>query len=305
MTFDVVITTYNRREKVTNFCAELALCSLKPKKLIVVDSSDESNEFIASQESITYIRSFRKSQPYQRYLGYMSSSADVVIFFDDDLQIIDRNLFHDVINQFKSDSSLVGLGLGINYQNTITQKLGDYSQSRFNKIRSFFKRKIHLGDITRFGETNILPTKDIIMKYLPGPNMCFKREVLANIFDEQLFKLFELRLGMGEDKVISMRVSSKGKIMYLGSKFYLEHPANDSTYYSNEIEFRAKVIYSRIWIANQYNKLWPNKLNNTLIIIYLLKNLIFSIGNRIKIRAFILSLIYIKKYGFHQNKLNQ
>lgn len=303
MTFDVVITTYNRSENVINLCNEILQCSVRPQKLIVIDSSDKNNGYLESLNNLIYKKSSHKSQPYQRYLGYLISEADIIVYFDDDLTIKDYTLFETIVNCFEEDPKLIGLSLGIDYKNGISERLEKSTISPIKTIALKLKKEKPLGAINRFGVTNILARKDFYTNFLPGPNMCFRRNVLDGVFDDQLFALFEKRLGMGEDKVISMRVSKKGKMLYKGSNIFLEHPPIASTYFTDETEFRAKVIYSRIWLAHQYNKLWSSRLNNCKIIFYLLKCFLLSLQSKTMLNAFFLSFKYIFKYGFYQNKL--
>jgi glycosyltransferase involved in cell wall biosynthesis len=303
MTFDVVITTYNRSDHVVKLCSELAKCTINPNKLIVIDSSDEPNKFLESKVNLEYKRTSHKSQPYQRYIGYLVSDADIIIFLDDDLSILDPSLFETVLTNFMNNEKLVGLGLGIDYHNSINKNLYNSKFSFARRLISNVRKKIPAGEVTRFGQTSELSKVDFYTKFLPGPNMCFKRNSLNGVFDDQLFSLFEKKIGMGEDKVISMRVSKKGEMIYLGSSIFLSHPPISSTYFTNEVEFRAKVLYSRIWIAHQYNKIWPSKLNNIYIVVFLLKHLLMSIPNNVRLKAYFLSISYIRKYGFFQSNL--
>src|SRR5690606_35321948 len=68
------------------------------------------------------------------------------------------------------------------------------------------------------------------------------------------FSLFERRIGMGEDKSISMAMSKFGRLKYLPA-IYLIHPANASTYFSNIKQFNTKVTYSRLFLALKYAEL--------------------------------------------------
>lgn len=296
--FDVIITTYNRSEKVNRLCRQIKECSLQPGKLIVVDSSDATDETLKNDPAVVYRKSSHKSQPYQRYVGSLISEADILVFFDDDLIITDLALFERIVELFNS-KEVTGVGLGIEYHNIITQKLEAGKQAA-----KLAKNKIKPGHITLFGETGGLPHETIETRYLPGPNMSFRRSAVASIFDPVLFGLFELRLGMGEDKVLSMRVAKQGKVIYAGEKNYLLHPAEESSYFTNPVNFYAKVYYSRLWLASQYAQLWNTPFIGLQKVFYLVKTLLTS-TNPVKLKAFIQALKWISAFGWNQQHINK
>ncbi|MBP9185557.1 MAG: glycosyltransferase [Bacteroidia bacterium] len=302
LTFDVVITTYNRPEHIVKFCKEILQCSPKPNKLIVIDSSDATNKELQSNTEVIYRKSSHKSQPYQRYVGYLVSSADILVFFDDDLEIKDNSLFETIANTFIKNKDLIGLGLGIDYHNPISTTLIKPSHNIFNTILKVLRPKILPGQITRFGQTAALPQKNIDTTFLPGPNMCFNRNMLEDVFDETMFALFEKKMGMGEDKVISMRVAAKGKMMYLGEKTYLYHPPIESTYFNNLITFWAKVFYSRIWIAHQYNKINPSHFHHIWVLLFIIKSNL-TINSVSKLKSILLAIKWVAKYGYIQRHI--
>lgn len=304
LTFDVIIATYNRPHKVTGFCAQIKKCSIQPGKLIVIDSSDETNKSLHEDPDIVYLKSSHKSQPYQRYVGTLMSEADIIVFFDDDLIINDHKLFERIVELFE-DHKTMGVGLGIEYHNIITTKLNTTKSSFTGRLKKLLPTKVlKAGLITLFGETAPLPQKTLETMYLPGPNMSFRRNATGDIFDDTLFALFEHRIGMGEDKVLSMRVAKKGKVIYSGEKNYLLHPAEESSYYSNPVNFYAKVYYSRLWLANQYSLLWNTPLLQLKKVLFLFKITTSSLLSQKKRSAFFLALGWIKTFGWNQQGVN-
>lgn len=304
LTFDVIIATYNRHQKVNRLCEQIKECSIQPEKLIVIDSSDDTNEELKNDPGIVYRKASHKSQPYQRYVGTLVSEADILIFFDDDLVINDLKLFERITGLFKNND-ITGVGLGIEYHNIISTQLIPSKPSLLNRLKRTFsaKRKPEAGSMSLFGETGGLPNETVETMYLPGPNMSFRRTAVTGIFDDILFALFEHRIGMGEDKVLSMRVAKKGKLIYSGEKNYLLHPAEESSYFSNAVNFYAKVYYSRLWLANQYASLWKVPFVGLRKLLYLLKTLMTATSKH-KVSAFIQTLSWIKKYGWNQQFVN-
>lgn len=301
-TIDIVITTYNRPERIVEFCEQIQRCNFKPQKLIVIDSSDENNEILSNTPGITYKKASHKSQPYQRYVGYLCSSADVVVFFDDDLEILNYNLFDIVVEHFSANPKLVGLGLGINYKNSIAGV--SESDTKNKTLIKRLKPKLKIGKMSRFGQTAGLPLHNVNTEFLPGPNMCFRREIINDLFDRKMFALFEKKMGMGEDKVISFRAASLGQLLYLGEEFYLYHPPIESTYFNNKVTFGAKVIYSRIWIAHQYNKIKHSPFHHFYVFIYILATFI-RINSLIGLKSFILFVRWVLVHGYFQSHLNK
>lgn len=296
---DIVITTYNRPERVVKFCKQIQDCNFKPQKIIVVDSSDEKNKVLSNNPKITYKQTSHKSQPYQRYVGYLCSSADVLVFFDDDLEIVNYNLFDVVAEHFSANPELVGLGLGIDYKNAIA----GVSESKHNSLLDKIKPKLKTGKMSRFGQTAGLPLNNVTTDFLPGPNMCFRRKIIHNLFDEKMFALFEKKMGMGEDKVISFRAASFGRLLYLGKEFFLYHPPLESTYFNNQITFGAKVIYSRIWIANQYNKIIYSYAHHFYVLIFMMLTL-FRSNSITKLKSLFLAIKWIIQFGYKQSRIN-
>lgn len=279
---DVIICTYNRPNLVSNLINQIKKCNPQPNSVIVVDSSDSENNILKNDSFIKYIRSDRKSQPYQRYLGAEHSIADVLVFFDDDVSILENNLF-EIIKVGFNNKEIVGVSLGIHYDNGIVIK---------QNINLPQNKENNTGKISWLGRTNGLPNKDMLVDYFPGPIMSFRRDIIFKLFDEHMFRIFEKRIAMGEDKVISMRASKYGKLLFFGSKDYLYHPPEPSTYFENEIKFIAKTTYSRLWISKVYaevrnkNKMLPY----IYFTIYFVKQIVFSMFNIKKLKGNFIAL---------------
>ena len=71
----------------------MSSCRPAPRKIIIVDSSDEENVKIQELENLIYIRSNHKNQPYQRYLGYQYAEAEYLLYLDDDMEIQQNDFF--------------------------------------------------------------------------------------------------------------------------------------------------------------------------------------------------------------------
>lgn len=268
MTFklDVVITTYNRPEHVLRLVENILRIHDLVNQIIVVDSSELENTQLKNYLTVKTVRSERKCQPYQRYLGYLHSASDIICYFDDDIIIKDSNIFANIIEEYKKPE-IAGVGVRIDYETSI----------KMNNSMGVIKNGGE-GKISWLGRTTNLPLHDATVQYFPGPCMSFRRDVLEYVFDDYMFDMFEKRRGMGEDKAISMRASSHGVLMYLGNRIYIHHPPIASTYYLDDVSFIAKTIYSRLWLSRIYAQTHnrPVFFANSIFLVYYFKQL-FSV----------------------------
>lgn len=246
--FDIIITTYNRPERVAKFIDEILKCEQLPCNVIVVDSSELPNEDLPRKFKVKYIRSSHKNQPYQRYLGASISSSKILCFFDDDLEITDPNIFKLILEPFNK-SEIVGSSIAIDYHSSISTKINDGFINPQSSITKLFLRLTGVrypenGRISYLGMAGAKPTQKQYVDFFYGPCMAFRRGVFMNTFYDDLLSLFEIKSGMGEDKIISMRASTYGKLLF-NPTICLYHPAVESTYFSNLRNFTFKTQYSR------------------------------------------------------------
>lgn len=254
MTFDLVITTYNRPNEVHRLVNQALDCYPAPDHIIVVDSSDEVHPYLQNIDKVRYIRSSHKNQPYQRLLGAMvSANTDIIVFMDDDLSIIRNNIFEQLLNEF-NNPSICGVSVGFNHENLIKKKLDIPIWTENNYFTKVFSRftgvpKANSGEVKRLGIVGPKPKVQDFVHTFSGAIMAFRRDVGIKSIPEDLLALYERKLGKGEDKIISMLASQYGKLLYL-PELYLNHPPNDSNYFQNNCSFARKVTYSRLYHSN-------------------------------------------------------
>lgn len=254
MDFSVAITTYNRSDYVIKLVNQVLACTVLPKAILVIDSSDKTNEEIQKQDRVKYIRSSHKNQPYQRYLAYLICRTELIIFLDDDLEIIDSSVFEVMLEKF-SEPSIRGVSVGFQHHHTIS----DVMDSQVNRQSLFFRclnyisgvPVLHPGKIYMAGLSGLRPTVESQVDYFNGAIMGFYNSDLACVFDPVLFSLFERKLGMGEDKVISMKIGLSKKLWFFPKHFFV-HPPISSNYFQDVQSFQRKVMYSRLFISLQY-----------------------------------------------------
>ncbi len=259
LTFDVVITTYNRPDEVHRLTAQILECESKPGWIIVVDSSDIQNEELANNPSVLYIRSSHKNQPYQRLLGAMASKADVVVFLDDDLVITNSNIFTLLMAPLQ-DREIVGSSVAFQYIQS------SHYNSSYHQNSLMIKLILSItgvpspsqGTVSRLGVVGLKPLQSGCVQTFHGAVMAFRKEVFLSNLPISLFALYEVKLGKGEDKIISM-INSKSGRLFFNPEVCLLHPENDSSYLDTDFGFNVRVTYSRLYHSKVYAECYSKK----------------------------------------------
>lgn len=238
---------------------EIQLSNQVPQEILVVDSSDERQEALASLKNVVYIQSSHKNQPYQRYLAYLRCASEVIIFLDDDLEIIDFTVFAMMLSRLQQPG-VKGVSVGFHHHHAISEIMDSQvnGKSRVFRIINFLSGVPALkpGKIYMAGLAGPRPTEESAVDYFNGAIMGFYKSELKHLFNPVLFSLFEQKLGMGEDKVISMAVGLTRKLWFVPHHFFV-HPPLTSSYFQDVQSFLRKVTYSRLYVSLQYGKYKP------------------------------------------------
>ena len=105
MKFDVIIATYNREESLKILVNHILKCSKLPENIIIVDSSDFENRGIKNKSLVKYQHTKHKNQPFQRYLGFLLSKSDILVYFDDFYHLF--VIFVHLINRLSKKNELL------------------------------------------------------------------------------------------------------------------------------------------------------------------------------------------------------
>lgn len=263
--FDIIIATYKRPQIVNSLVSQILNLKYGPKNLIIVDSSDLCNEELFSNNKVKYIKSSFKAQPYQRYVGLLASTSKYIIFLDDDVEILVKDVFFKIINVFNSNSNVVGVtakvdyksGLFVNNQVNSISKFFGFSNSLLNKITlNYIPKK---GKISITGNGGGYPSASSFVDYFPGPVMSFRREIADDLFDNDLFYAYVNGIGKGEDKYISTKANGSGKLFCLADENYFFHPPIESSYNTGVADFQTKVTFSRFLLTKRISKIFRKK----------------------------------------------
>lgn len=255
MTFCLIITTYNRPVEVLHLVRQILQCQPAPEQIITVDSSDEENQAVQELPGIVYIRSSHKNQPYQRLLGAQAATADVIVFMDDDLEIICKDIFQYLVTAFEYPET-VGAAVAFEYLQPAKHEMNLPILDTRKGWRQLFWQLTGVpfpmyGKMARLGVAGEKPTSQSEVQSFNGANMAFRRDIALKIIPDDLLSQVERRLSMGEDKVISMSALQYGRLQYI-PEVCLIHPPNESSYFQNIRSFTAKVTYSRLYLSRIY-----------------------------------------------------
>ena len=114
MSFDVIIATYNRKKSLNTLVRQILNCSQLPEQIIIVDSSKFKNEEVQNFDRVKYVHSNHTNQPYQRYICYINSTNDILVYFDDDMRILDKHCFTKILSIYENNG-VVGVQPNFSY----------------------------------------------------------------------------------------------------------------------------------------------------------------------------------------------
>jgi len=282
LSFETVIATCNRPASLEKLVNQILSCSFGPERVIIVDSSDIKNNLFQNNKQITYIHTRRKNQPYQRFLGCQRSQSDILFFFDDDIEIVDKNCFKKVLNTYNFDESIVGVQPKIEYHNSfldnkIPKSLLREGAKNFSFLESLKylsgSKKILPGKMWLAGLRGKLPKNLSKVEWFNGPAFSVKREYLYKNFNFSLFSLYDSCLGKAEDAILGYTISKKGKIIYFSDVVFFHKGQQTSTYTASISLLAKRVAYSRLYLSYEYSRL-----NKTSYMISFLHFNVFLLG---------------------------
>ena len=223
MRVSIVIPTYNRSQMLCKTLANIISFEYQYHELIVVDQTKEHDpqskqylDKLTAEKKIKYIYSDYPNLPNARNTGIKESSGDIVLFFDDDIEI-NKDTIPAHISGFSKQN--VGCVTGkVTVQNT--DKCGNKVLENTVTIKKiiksilflFLRKKAsyvgHLGILSNFTGKKILFSDSCI-----GCNMSFRKDVFNKC---GLFDVIFSGNAVREDTDMSIRLRKCGyKIMYI------------------------------------------------------------------------------------------
>jgi glycosyltransferase involved in cell wall biosynthesis len=269
---DIIITTYNRAEKVRRLVQQLLDLRDNNIDIIIVDSSEESHSNSYNNTEVKYLFSSHQNQPYQRFLGYQASKAEILVFLDDDMELLDNEFHKKILNVFEDDS-IKGIAIKFTDKNEITSlsKLPTskiFINNRLKSIKNWLTGTPALGTgkYGLCGNKGRQPEGGGNTEWVSGGAFAARREALFKNFNFQLFDIFEDHLGMGEDGIIGYGISRIGRVAYYDELFFLHDDQGNSAYSTKLLSFARRVAFSRKYLSIEKKRLdsgwiWAGKVH--------------------------------------------
>jgi len=267
MKFDVIIATYNRKKSLEILVNQILNCSISPENIIIVDSSSDENLEIQEVNLVQYIYTIHGNQPYQRYLGYLESKEDILIYFDDDMRVIDNSCFEKILACYENEE-IVGVQPNFTYGHEFfDQEMPKSKVRQLAKENSFFKYLKTLsghpiipdGKFYLAGLRGAKPVNKKNMEWFNGPVFSARKKNLYRNFNFNLFNLYENKMGKAEDAILGFTLSKEGNIIYLDKELFFHDDQGDSTYTVNFISYGKRVAYSRLYLSFEFARLSKTK----------------------------------------------
>lgn len=258
----VIITSYNRPEKVIELVCALNKVQLV-KDCIIVDSG---GNYFPIVDCIKLIRSSHKNQPYQRYLGYRASTSSWLLFLDDDMEPLEG-----WDNELAYLLSCQGRHYGMfalsfrdkhsqSYLQTMEKSLFSFDNRKKNPIINIIRGLTGYpippdGKYISNGVKGKFPERGGEVEYVSGGAFIGHRDVLYKNFNMQLFDLYDIRMGKGEDGILGYTSSKQSKIYYHPQPFFLHNDQGNSVYTQSDYQFNKLVAFSRAYLSMEYFRL--------------------------------------------------
>lgn len=234
--FSVCIATHERPSLLRKTMEALMNQTRLPDEIVVSDSShtQATQELVldfASWDSaplIIYIHSNSSVLPWQRWWAFTHARGDIILFLDDDVQLSTEALSVLEINYSKNTTECIA---GIGFVKTLPGH-----KVNVRSLDSFEERWLNTFQIPSAfiqpGGTTTPPKFPLLEQTIPvgrlwGGAMSYPRGILQQIGPlTELFRLYEGRIGRGEDAVLSYYASQFGQL-FLITKPLAVHPEDE------------------------------------------------------------------------------
>ena len=205
MTVDAVVCTKDRPREVERCLKSLAAQTNRPARVIIVDASGSPGHAAAPGLRLELIAS-SPALPRQRNVALSLATADLVAFFDDDVEL-EPDYLAEAIRFFEAHPDCAAL------TGNITNDPVRPAASRL--FRSAFSLANDDGMLRPSGDANYLrhPARPTRVDVVSGSNMVFRRAAIGDAtFDERLDGY-----AYAEDVDFSLRVGTRGEVWSISS----------------------------------------------------------------------------------------
>jgi glycosyltransferase involved in cell wall biosynthesis len=280
----ICIPTFKRADLLAVLLSDLSAQGMKPDLLIVVDGDPCSGDVLKALKGhaakdakgfgpTLYVPSNHKNLPYQRLLGWelaRRGQAGVLVYLDDDLRILDASAIARLVAPLNElQEQVVACTGSILYPQDRDEREGFVpgeslrSGSRTSLVIRLFgsSRCLRPGSLSPSGHRippGPTPSGTADLEWLRGGVMAIRMEFLSkDCFSDDLFALAESGHGHGEDTLLSRRLASKGRLLFVSNAQFL-HPCVDKpkAYATRARDMGFGTAYSRRLLNDNYR--WPS-----------------------------------------------
>lgn len=207
LTLSIVIPTYNRPHLAVNLARQIRKFHSKKYQIVIVDQKNANplDEKILQELAIDYYNLPKANTSIAKNKGINVAQGNIIIFFDDDVEITDRTI--DAHLNAYTDLAVCGVaGRVINDGEEIP-------------VASHVETGVSNFLATKF-VYKFWSTKQQLVDFVYGCNMSFKKKTLKTIegFDENFPKIFE-------EVDLSRRIKQEGNIIFVPEALVFHHKA--------------------------------------------------------------------------------
>ena len=243
MNFSLIICTYQRAASLVQLLQTVALQTVYPNQILVVDGSTNDETTLALEKenfkNVSYIsvNAADRGLTKQRNIGILNvhPTSEIVCFLDDDT-LLSPTYFENLLQTYKKYPDALGVGGYITNEVTWSSNKNDFKNYyafdgfyRAESARFRFRKLLGLVDDTPPGIMPIfshgrsighLPpsNKTYPVEFFMGCAMSFKKEGVDKIQFSTYFEGY----GLYEDMDFCLRLSKLGKL-YVNTAAQLEH----------------------------------------------------------------------------------
>jgi GT2 family glycosyltransferase len=262
LSFSLVICTYMRPKAMVTLLKSVALQTLYPDEILVIDgSTDNKTESVLNENIFKNLQYFKvdevnKGLTKQRNFGIskVNATSEIICFLDDDT-VLDSNYFQQLINSYKIHPKALAVGGYITNEVKWETSDNENKSTKFyfdNWMRnepSRFKVRTKLGlqpdanpgympTFSHGRSVSFLPPSGEIypVEQIMGGVSSYKKE----IFNTLSFSTYFEGYGLYEDADFSLRLAKTGKL-YINTNAQLEH-YHDGSGRPNQYNYGKMVI---------------------------------------------------------------
>ena len=241
----LIICTYQRAEALNRLLASVALQSVYPDEILIIDGSLDEQTHSLSQKSFKNLRYFKVEEidrglTRQRNYGIkrVKKDIDIVAFLDDDTILLE-NYFEEILKTYTIYPDAMGVGgyiaNEVQWEKADLNKPGDFDNFYYDgycrKESSRFKLRRKLGLVQKeppgyypdFGHGRSIG-------FLPPSGKIYQTETIMGgvssfplqVLKENKFSEYFEGYGLYEDADFSLRLSKLGNL-YVNTAAQLEH----------------------------------------------------------------------------------